>query len=60
MATYDETAALIDASADPRLDAVREVLDELLGAAESVEVDRVRRARAEDADAVSAFFAGAG
>ena len=37
MATYAETAAMIDASSDPRVDAVHDVFEEL-GRAESVEV----------------------
>ena len=37
---YTETARLLDASADPRMDAVRELFDELGGAASS---DRERR-----------------
>lgn len=43
---YGETAALIDASADPRVDAMREVFDDLAGA-ESIEVFEFGAVRGE-------------
>jgi pimeloyl-ACP methyl ester carboxylesterase len=46
LTAYAETAALVDASSDPRVDGVREVFD-TLGAAESVEVTEYAATRGE-------------
>lgn len=52
MPAYIETAALIDASSDPRVDAVRSVFDELKGAASVVATDySAERITSSSADA---------
>lgn len=59
MTAYAETAALIDASPDPRVGAVRAVLDDLTTAV-SVEVMEFGAKRTESAEAVSSPSSGAG